>query len=105
MTDVANLTAVDRARAALDRHAWTEAYDLLAAEDGVSLNQWINVAVAQKIGAMETVERLRERYGEARPDDLRSILAKVPDVPPMPGDELPDDLKGIFGQGRVGADP
>jgi class 3 adenylate cyclase len=33
MTDVANPTAVDRARVALDRHAWTEAYDLLAAED------------------------------------------------------------------------
>ena len=27
----------------------------LAKEDGVSLNQWITAAVAQKIGAVETV--------------------------------------------------
>lgn len=54
--------------------------------------------MAQKVGAVETVERLRERYGEARPDDLRRVLAKVPDVPPMPGDELPDDLKAFFGR-------
>ena len=33
MTDVANLPAVEKARAALKRHAWTEAYELLAAED------------------------------------------------------------------------
>ena len=58
------------------------AAERLAAEDGVSLNQWINVAVAQKVGAVETVGRLRKRYGEARPDDLRRVLAKVPDVPP-----------------------
>lgn len=33
MTDVVNLPAVERARAALDRHAWSEAYELLAGED------------------------------------------------------------------------
>lgn len=75
------------------------AAERLAAEDGVSLNQWINVAVAQKVGAVETAERLRARYGEPRPDDLRSVLAKVADVPPVPDDELPDDLKPMFGRG------
>ena len=73
----------------------------LAAEDGVSLDQWINVAVAQKIGAVETAERLRGRYGKARPDDLREVLANVPDAPPMPGDELPDDLKAFFGRDKA----
>jgi hypothetical protein len=74
------------------------AAERLAAEDGVSLNQWINVAVAQKIGAVVTAERLLARYGKPQPDDLRGVLAKVPDVPPVPGDEIPDDLKGTFGR-------
>lgn len=72
------------------------AAERLAEEDGVSLNQWINVAVAQKVGAVDATARLRTRYGEPRPDDLRRILAKVPDVPPVPGDELTDELKSAF---------
>ena len=40
----------------------------LAREDGVSLNQWIATAVAQKIGAVETAaDFLRRRAGDARP--------------------------------------
>ena len=62
----------------------------LAKEDGVSLNQWIASAVAQKVGAVETAaEFFRRRAGDARPEDLRTVLALVPDRPPDPGDELP----------------
>jgi hypothetical protein len=65
------------------------AAERLAKEDGVSLNQWISVAVAQKVGAVETAaELLRLRAGNARPEDLRRFLAAAPDVPPMPGDEI-----------------
>jgi hypothetical protein len=40
----------------------------LAKEDGVSLNQWISLAVAEKIGAVETAaDVLRVRAGNARP--------------------------------------
>jgi hypothetical protein len=61
----------------------------LAKEDGVSLNQWIASAVAQKVGAVETVsEFFRRRAGGARPEDLRAILASVPDQAPDPGDEV-----------------
>jgi hypothetical protein len=61
----------------------------LAKEDGVSLNQWIASAVAQKVGAVETAaEFFRRRAGNARPDDLRAILALVPDREPDAGDEL-----------------
>jgi hypothetical protein len=28
------------------------------------------------------------RRGDARADDMKAILARVPDVPPMPGDEI-----------------
>ena len=61
----------------------------LAKEDGVSLNQWITAAVAQKIGAVETAaDFLKRRAGNASPEDLRAFLANAPDVPPEPGDEI-----------------
>jgi hypothetical protein len=63
----------------------------LAKEDGVSLNQWIASAVAQKVGAVETAaEFFRRRAEGASPGDLRAILARVPDRDPDPGDELPE---------------
>ena len=61
----------------------------LAKEDGVSLNQWIAVAVAQKVGSVQTAaEFLRERAQYARPGALMETLAKVKSGPVEPGDEL-----------------
>jgi hypothetical protein len=63
----------------------------LAREDGVSLNQWIASAVAQKVGAVETAaEFFRRRAVDAKPGDLSTILARVSDRDPDPGDELPE---------------
>jgi hypothetical protein len=65
------------------------AAERLAKEDGVSLNQWISVAVAQKVGSVETAaEFLRRRAGNARVEDLEQFMAAAPDVPPLPGDEI-----------------
>jgi hypothetical protein len=66
----------------------------LTKEDGVSLHQWITAAVAQKIGAVETAaDFFKRRAGNARPENLKTFLANVPDVPPEPGDEIPDHLR------------
>jgi hypothetical protein len=65
----------------------------LAKEDGVSLSHWINMAIAQKVGAVETAEYYQRRLGEPQRDDLRAILDKIPDRPPLPGDEIPEDLE------------
>ena len=47
----------------------------LAKEDGVSLNQWISVAIAQKIGVVETAaDFLRRHAGDATPADLLPFL-------------------------------
>lgn len=60
----------------------------LAREDGVSLNQWIAAAVAEKVGAVETAASfLKARAGAATGAGLRSFLDRVPDVVPEPGDE------------------
>ncbi len=62
----------------------------LARQDGVSLNQWIVAAVAQKIGAVETAEVfLQERAAGAAAGDLTRYLERAPDTPPEPDDELP----------------
>src|SRR3954447_11861938 len=63
----------------------------LAKEDGVSLNQWIATAVAQKVGAVETAAAFFKRRGAGHSqDEFDGILAQVPDRPPEPGDELPE---------------
>jgi hypothetical protein len=61
----------------------------LAREDGVSLNQWIVAAVAQKIGAVESAEEfLRRRAGKSERGDLTRLLDKAPHVPPEADDVL-----------------
>jgi hypothetical protein len=61
----------------------------LAKEDGVSLNQWIAVAIAQKIGAVETAsDFLKRRAGKARPEDMLPFLGKAKKEPPPMGDEI-----------------
>jgi hypothetical protein len=50
--------------------------------------------VAQNIGVVETAaEFLKRRAGDAKPGDLKAFLAIVPDVPPEPGDEIPEHLR------------
>jgi hypothetical protein len=62
----------------------------LAKEDGVSLNQWISSAVAQKVGVVETAaDFFKRRAAGAAPADLKKFLRAAPDVPPLPGDEMP----------------
>jgi hypothetical protein len=64
----------------------------LAKLDGVSLNQWIGSAVAQKIGAVQTTaEFLRLRAEGADGERLRDFLGRAPDRAPDPGDELPPE--------------
>ncbi len=61
----------------------------LAKEDGVSLNQWISVAIAQKIGVVETAsDFLRRRAGKARPEDMLPFLDKAKRETPPVGDEV-----------------
>jgi len=60
----------------------------LAKEDGVSLNQFIASAVAEKIGSLRTAaEFLRERAGSAKPKDMLKHLRRAPKTPPVTGDE------------------
>jgi hypothetical protein len=62
----------------------------LAKDDGVSLNQFIAAAVAEKVGSMKTADVfLAERAGKAKPADMLRYLRRAPKTPPLPGDEKP----------------
>ena len=66
-----------------------EAAARLAKEDGVSLNQWIAAAIAQKIGVVETAsDFLRRRADKARPGDMLPFLDKAKREVPSVGDDL-----------------
>jgi hypothetical protein len=67
----------------------TEA-EKLAAEDGTTLNQFISVAVAEKIAAMKTVAWLAERGARADVSRALAIVRKAGSDGPLPeGDEVP----------------
>lgn len=62
----------------------------LAKQDGVSLNQWIASAVAEKVGAVETAaDFFARRASGAKPADMLWYLERAPDGPPIPGDDRP----------------
>ncbi len=59
----------------------------IALEDHASLNQFITVAVAEKVAAMQTTEFFAQRASTAQPEDLAVCLRQVSNRPPVAGDE------------------
>lgn len=65
----------------------------LAARDDVSINQFIATAVAEKAAALLTVEYIAERAKRGDRSTFDRILARIPRVPPVPGDEIEPEGK------------
>lgn len=65
----------------------------VAERDGVSINQWISSAVAEKMSAQLAQEYIAERAKRASRKKFDAILAKVPDVEPEEADRIPDALR------------
>lgn len=63
---------------------------LLAARDGVSMNQFIATAVAEKLSALETAEFYEERVRRADMAVFDAVMARGRGEPPREGDELSD---------------
>ena len=55
--------------------------------EGVPVNQFVMSAVVEKISALTAEAYLRTRAGRADPAAFRAILDKVPQRPPVAGDE------------------
>lgn len=61
----------------------------VAEDEGISINQFITLAVAEKLAVMETARFFGERAGRADMDAFRRTLNREGGEPPRPGDEMP----------------
>jgi predicted transcriptional regulator len=61
----------------------------LADREGISINQLISSAVAEKMSALMTEDYLKTRAARGSRSKFEAALANVPDVPPDANDELP----------------
>ena len=65
----------------------------VAQREGISINQLISSAVAEKMSALLTEEYLRVRAKRASRRRFEAVLAKIPDVEPDPSDRIPAGRK------------
>ncbi len=61
----------------------------LAACDGISIDQFISTAIAEKLSALMTENYLKDRAKRGDRSKYEAILAKVPDVEPEEYDRIP----------------
>jgi predicted transcriptional regulator len=73
----------------------------LARREGVSINQLVNSAVAEKMAILMTVEYLEERAKRGTRKNLEAVLAKIANREPEAFDRLPHKrLKRSSKKGR-----
>lgn len=64
----------------------------MARKEGISTNQFITLAVAEKLSALTAEqEHVRERAGRAGREKYDAVLSRVPDRTPEERDALPFD--------------
>ena len=74
----------------------------VAEQEGVSINQLITSAVAEKMSAQLAQEYIAERAKRASRKKFDAILARVPDVEPEAADRIPDSLRRTRRKKRAG---
>jgi len=60
----------------------------LAKQENVSINQFITLALAEKISALLTEDYLAKRASRGSRNKFEQAMAKVADVEPLPQDAL-----------------
>ena len=60
----------------------------IARRDEMSVNQFVITAVAEKTAAVEAAGYFQKRKKAASRKKFEEALAAIPDVPPVPGDEI-----------------
>ena len=68
-----------------------------ADEDGVSINQFISLAVAEKLSALQTYDIIAERARGASREGFLEAMALVPKGEVVEGDKLPGTTNGEQG--------
>jgi hypothetical protein len=62
----------------------------LARDEGISVNQLVSSALAEKLSALDAERYLSERAERGKKVDIDAILAKIPAVEPEPRDRIPE---------------
>ena len=62
--------------------------EMLAAQEGFSVSQFLASAAGEKLAVMLTMDYLRREAAAGRREDFEKYLAAVPDVPPPEDDRL-----------------
>lgn len=65
-----------------------EQVEILAQKEGISVPEFITLAVAEKLATLATADYLAERVKRGNRDKLLAVLAKAPDVEPEEYDKL-----------------
>lgn len=65
-----------------------------AEREHVPVDQIIALALSAQLAAWKGSDDMATRARRANLADFDRIMAKVPDMPPMPGDELPEGYQG-----------
>ena len=60
----------------------------LSETEGISINQFLSSAAAEKMSALMTVSYLKSEAAKGSRKDFLAVLNKVPDVDPDPFDKL-----------------
>ena len=60
----------------------------MAERDGITIDQFLSTAAAEKLAALKTVDYLEQRAKRASREKFQAVLAKVPDVEPEEHDKL-----------------
>ena len=60
----------------------------LARDEGLSVNQLVSSALAEKLSAIDAERYLNERAERGSKVDIDAILAKTPTVEPEPNDRI-----------------
>ena len=62
----------------------------LAKQDGVSMNQMITIAVAEKLAVLDTIDNIKKRAARADYEWFDRFMNREGGEPPREGDELPE---------------
>ena len=61
----------------------------ISREEGTSINQFVAMAVAEKVSAMKTADFFAQRRGNADIEAARRLLRRSGGSPPRPEDRMP----------------
>jgi hypothetical protein len=60
----------------------------IAKAEGISMNQFVTIAIAEKIASLNALDYLEKRAERGSREKLLAVLAKAPDVEPEEHDRL-----------------